>query len=92
MIYNDTTAHHCYGYAFSFIAISQDVDSNYVKCLFNSVAKRKKILLLTMIEGFNVTCFMTVLHKCASQKVRQLVIQDFGSVFFKKRRITKALV
>ena len=28
---------------------------------------------------------MTVLHRCASHKVRQLVIQDFGSVFFKNR-------
>ena len=38
----------------------------------------------TPIGGFDLTCFMmTVLHRCASHKVRQLVFQDFGSVFFK---------
>ena len=29
-----------------------------------------------------MTCFMTVLHRCALHKVRLLVIQDFGSAFF----------
>ena len=74
---NDATT-HCHAYAHGFIL--KEFCSNCVSCCFNTTAKRN-FLLLTPIGIFNKTCFMTVLHRCASHKVRQIVIQGFGSVF-----------
>ena len=55
---------------------------SYFSCklpLYNTAAK---LFADTDWYGsFDRTYFMTVLHRCASHKVRQLVIQDFGSVF-----------
>ena len=56
-----------------------------------TLQQKIKFLLVMLIGGFDRTCFMTVLHRCASHKVRLLVIQGFGSVFFKNRRETKSI-
>ena len=83
---------HCHVYAHGFIAklFLKEFGSNRVSYRFNTTAKRT-LLFLMPIGIFNRTCFMTVLHRCASHKVRLLVIQGFGSVFLKNRRGTKSI-
>ena len=80
---------HVHGYITK--SFLKQVGSNRVSCHFNTTAKRI-FLLLMLIRSFDRTCFITVLHRCASHKVRQLVIEGFGSEFYKNRRVTKALV
>ena len=77
-------------YAHSFIdkLFFKEFDSNRVSCHFNTTAKRK-CLFLTPVGSFDRTYFIL---RCALHKVRQLVIQGFGSVLFKNRRVTEALV
>ena len=87
----------CHGYTHGFITMVflKQFGSNCVSCHFTITGCRfnttaKLIFLLRMsIISFNRTCFMTVLNRCASYKVRQLVIQGFGSVFFKNRGLNK---
>ena len=70
--------------------ILKEFGSSCVNCHFDTCSYNN-ILLLTPIERFGKTSFMTVLHRCESHKVRQFVIEGLGSVFFKNRKITKAL-
>ena len=62
--------------------------SNRVSCCFNTRAKRK-YLRLRWLEALTWLALWQSYN--ASHKVRQLVIQGFGSVFFKNRRVTKSL-
>ena len=84
---------HCHVYAHGFIAklFLKEFGSNRVSYHFNTTAKGK-LLLLMPIGSFDRTCFMTVLHRCASHKVRRLVILGFGTSFFMNRIVTKAVV
>ena len=78
MSQNDAMMHYCFTHALGFIAKS------FLKQFGSNRAR--KFLLPMLIENFDMTCSMTVLRRCALCKIRQLVIQGFGPVFFKEQK------
>ena len=72
---------HCHIYAqFNCYLFLKEFGSNHVSYCFNATAKRKFVLLMPT-GSFNRTCFMTVLHRCASSfRAVALYFQEYKSI------------